>query len=172
MKKNSTSQKAGYSLIEILVVIAVFSIVAVIATQSTILSLGGARRTDSSTKVRENLNFALSIVERQVRNAREITSVCDGSSLSTLSYIDYNRIPTNFSCQSAGAGRYYVASGSSSVRLTGQDVFLTNCEFICTVGGANLPPDITINFTGQDALQTGPDAAQITIGTTIRLRVY
>jgi len=162
----------GFSLIEILVVVAIFAILAAVATQSTVFSLRGARKSDATIKVRENLNFALSIVERQLRNARTVNP-CPGaaSQLTTLSYVDQYNIPTSFSCNSmTPTGNGYIASGSA--RLTSSDIALTQCHFACIPGQVGLPPAVNITLTGYNKLTSGPEASLVTVDTRILLRIY
>lgn len=162
----------GFSLIEILVVVAIFAILAAIASQSTIFSLRGARKSDSTIKVRENLNFALSIIERQLRNARAVTP-CSGPSitLSTLNYTDQYGISTSFSCNSIiPSGNGYIASGAG--RLTNSDIAITQCYFVCSQESTNLPPSVDVVLTGYNKLTGGAEGSLVTVDTKIMLRIY
>ena len=57
----------GMSLLEILIVVAVFSILGVIVTRSVLLTLRGSKKSESQVKVRENVSFSLGVIERQLR---------------------------------------------------------------------------------------------------------
>lgn len=162
----------GFSLIEILVVVSIFAILAAIATQTTVFSLRGARKSDSTIKVRENLNFALSIIERQLRNARAV-SPCPGSStpLFTLNYTDQYDIPTSFSCNNiVPTGNGYIASGAG--RLTNSDIAITQCYFVCSQSSTNLPPSVDVVLTGYNKLTGGAEGSLVTVDTKIMLRIY
>lgn len=155
----------GVSFIEILVVVLVFSVVAGLATQSLLLSLRGAKRSESSIGVRENLNYALSIIERQLHNAESVSC----PSPTTISYDDGAPPLDTFTCD-LSPGNQFVAS--SSARLTSSDVIVTACNFVCTVGGAGVPDSVSISITAQDADSAGLEQQQVTTDTQIMLRTY
>ena len=76
MKKDKKNIK-GYSLVEILVVIVLFSVLAVIATQTLFLSFRGSRKSGNVVLVRNNVDHATGVMERHLRNARAWQS-CSG----------------------------------------------------------------------------------------------
>ncbi len=162
----------GFSLIEILVVLAVFSILALIVTQGIFVTLRGAKKSEVTARVKENLAYALSVMERQLHNATEVTP-CPNASPTKLDYKDENGKTAYFSCQNVGAAGY-VASSSATVRLTADDVSVTACAFTCATPppGVNSPPSVDINITAQDALTSGVEGAQVTTSTKIYLRSY
>jgi type II secretory pathway pseudopilin PulG len=143
MKRNS-----GISLIEILVVMGVFAVLGILTTRSVILSLQGSKKGDALVKVRENVNYAMAVMERQLRNAEEITA-CTSSS---ILYKDSLGGDSSFSCSGG-----YIASGSA--RLTSSEVVITACSFICT---PSTPPQIDINIAAEGISAT----------TKVDLRTY
>lgn len=166
--------KRGFSIIEILVVISIFAVVAYVASQSVIFSLKGARKSDTSSRVRDNLSFAMSIVERQLRNAKSIDAItCAGNQINQISYKDHNDVATSFTCmnQFGPAVDGYIASGAA--RLTNDDVSLVFCRFTCTPSiDPALPPSVKVIFTGQDKNASGAEKSPITLDTEILLRAY
>src|SRR3972149_10310777 len=98
----------GFSMIEILVVILVFATLAALSTESLLLSLRGSKRSESTIRVRENLNYALSIIERQLHNAESV--ICPNST--TISYTDANFLQSDFTCNT-GSG--FIASASAQL---------------------------------------------------------
>lgn len=169
--------KSGFSLIETLVVIAMFAIIAMVVSHSTTTSLVGSRKSDASTKVRENLSIALSVIERQLRSAKEITSACTGVSSTSISYIDEYGNPSTFNCNpssSCSSGtNTYVSSGSASVRLTSPEtICITACSFTCTPSGSNLPPTVTISIEGRSKDTTGVEDTSVRLETGVSLRAY
>src|SRR3989304_2065390 len=109
-------RNSGFSMIEILVVILVFATLAVLATDSLLLSLRGSRKSESTVSVRENLNYALSIIERQLHNAESVS--CPSST--TISYDDGLPPADNFTCDLANG---HIAS--SSAQLTTNEIRVT-----------------------------------------------
>lgn len=164
--KNKTYKyrhNGGMSLVEILVVVAVFGILGSITTTSVMLTLRGARKSESQQLVRENLNYALSVIERQIRGAEEIIS-CSGN---TVSYKSGDNITSSFTCTSVGVGGY-MASGSA--RLTSDDVSLTACSFSCTQTDPNQPYTVSVSLTGKSKATSGVESSTVTTGTDITLR--
>lgn len=63
---------SGFSLIEILVVISIFAVIGILTTRSIFITLRSARKSDSLVRVRENVNYAMGIIERQIRTAESV----------------------------------------------------------------------------------------------------
>lgn len=162
MKKLNLNK--GFSLIEMLVALTVLSIIAIIVTQAVVSSIKGAKRSDSDSHLKENLSYAISIMERHLKNAR--TATCADNNL-TVNYTDANQTATNFSYNAAGG---FVASGSASIPLTGSNINVTSLTFVCTPQSGNTPPSVTINISAQDRNSTGVDRPQITTSSQVNLR--
>jgi prepilin-type N-terminal cleavage/methylation domain-containing protein len=166
----------GFSLIEMLVVILVFSTVSVITTQAVASSLRNTRKSDSISKTRENVDFSISTMERLLRNAQNITSLCDGTATTTLTYNDERNIPGIFSCVTdAGVGHIASGSGATPPRLTGTDVNIdcTQTSFVCTPAvPPGVPQSVRITVSGSATNATGAEAATVTSSTKILLRIY
>jgi len=107
----------GLSLIEILIVITIFAVIGLLSTRSVFLTLRSAKKSDSMIRVRENVNYSFSVIERQLRNAESIT--CPNPSFNRLDYISLEGTATSFACATSGQDKY-VASGSG--RLTSSDI--------------------------------------------------
>lgn len=168
--------KKGFSLIETLVVVALFSVIGIVVSQSTAISLTGSRKADASTLVRENLNNAASVMERHLRSARSVT--CSTTPPETsISYKDENGNDSTFSCNvspNCNSGtNTYVSSGSASVRLTSsQEVCITACEFRCNPSTGALPPNIQIYLQGRSKNISGVEDTTIDIRTSVTVRAY
>lgn len=159
----------GISLIEILIVIGIFAVLGILSTRVVLLSLQGSKKGDAQIKVRENLDYAISIIERQLRNAGSI-SPCPNTNRLVISYSDSNSISTSFSCLNVGSAGY-IASGSA--RLTGEEIKVTACSFTCTAGEGSLPPKVAIDIQAVDAASQGSkEGATVSISTEINLRTY
>jgi len=168
-KKLIIKNTSGLSLLEILVVVSVFAALGILITRSVLLTLGGGKKSESLIKVRENLNYSLSVIERQLRNANSITDC--GSSTSTISYTDRGGNTASFSCHNVGqTGQIgYIASGSA--KLSGDSVNVTGCSFSCTLGIGS-PSSVTINLTAIDASAMGIENSSVTTTTQVLLRNY
>lgn len=166
MKKNNF--KKGISLLEILVVITVFSILGILATRALLLTLRGTKKSDSLIKVRSNLDYAMAIIERQLRNA-SLVNPCPNTDPLVLNYFDTDGVETSFSCQNITTSGY-IASGSA--RLTSDEIKITACSFSCEEPSAGLPPAVSISFAGEDVLNVGVEGAKVTLNSRIQLRTY
>jgi hypothetical protein len=157
----------GISLLEILVVVSIFAVLGILITRSVLLTLSGGRKSESLIRVRENLNYSVGIIERQLRNANAVIS-CPVSSVSIISYTDINGNAATFSCVNIGTAGY-VASGSA--RLTSDTISVTNCSFTCATGSGT-PSSVTIDLEGKDASASGVENTTVTTKTQVFLRNY
>lgn len=151
----------GISLLEILVVITVFSILAILATIAILSTLRGTKKSEALVRVRENVDYSLAVIERNIRNAEFLINC--GSETNAISYLDENGSSGSFSC-----GADYIASGSA--RLTSEEVEVVSCSFICD--DSTSPPSVEISIGARDASATGIEGAQVTASTKIFLRTY
>jgi Tfp pilus assembly protein PilE len=153
---------SGISLIEILVVVTIFAFLGVIISSSIILTLQGSKKSESVVTVRENLDYSMSIIERQIRNANSITDC----STNLINYVDQFGKASSFSLTN-----FAVASGSAN--LTSSAVKITNnSSFSCYLAAPNAQPYIDIVLTAQSATLTGAQASEVTTNTRIYLRTY
>jgi len=164
-----TKSYSGMSLLEILVVVAIFAVLGVITTRAVLLTLQGSKKSESLVRVRENLNFALGVIERQVRNADSVTE-CPNSDSNLLSYTDSSGDIATFSCANVGTDDAYVASGSA--RLTSDTVNITSCSFVCAAGTSTNPPSVTFSIEAKDKNTTGIQGSTVSMTTQIYLRNY
>jgi prepilin-type N-terminal cleavage/methylation domain-containing protein len=166
MRINNKKNISGLSLIEILIVITIFAVIGLLSTRSIFLTIRGAKKSDSLVRVRENVNYSLSVIERQLRNSESVT--CPNASTSTLNYISLEGTATTFSCVTAGTDKY-IASGSG--RLTSSDITVTSCAFSCTVG-VNTPPSVKVAIEATDNESTSVEKGVVSIQTEIVVRNY
>jgi len=167
----------GFSLIETLVVVGLFSVVALVIAQATAVSLKGSRKADASTNARENLTQAVNVIERQLRSARNVSAAdCTGLPVSAIDYTDQAGRPSSFSCNSISTSctnttSSYVASGSARL-TTPETICIIACQFICTPSSANLPPTVEIQIEGVNKNTVGVEGASVRLETGVTLRAY
>lgn len=156
----------GYSLIELLVVITIFSFLVIISTQTLLLSLRGTRRSEATVKVKENLEYAVAIMERQFHSAGDVNP-CPNPDTTRVDYTNQDGIGTFFSCEDLGADGF-ITSGPA--RLTSEDVSVTDCELTCGLQDG-ITPYVQIKITAEDKNPTpGVTRAKATSQTQIQLR--
>lgn len=170
MNKNTHTQ-SGFSLIEMLVVIFVFSLLAILLTQSLTLTLRSTKKSDSIIESRENIQFALNVMERQIRNARGLTCPAPDTPSNTLSYIDEYGNNASFTCTTSGSDSF-IASNSASARLTSNKVRITNCSQVFTCNAVDIPHSVDITITGGNATVSGVEGSSVSLTTKVLLRNY
>jgi prepilin-type N-terminal cleavage/methylation domain-containing protein len=155
--------RKGFSLIEALVVLSIFATLSVVATQALITSFRGVKKTDNSAKVRQSLDFALSVIERQLRNADSVSCPSSGR----VDYIDKDGFPTYFSYDPISQS---IASGPAA--LTSDAILITSASFTCTSQTLSVPASVTIDIVGRESgTQTG-ESAVLDVSTKVYLRTY
>lgn len=157
----------GLSLIEILIVMTIFAVIGLLSTRSIFLTIRGAKKSDSLVRVRENVNYSLSIIERQLRNSEGILNC--GASTTLLNYVSIEGTSTSFSCVTSGTDKY-IASGSA--RLTSSDITITSCSFTCSQTDLNTPPSIKIAIDAIDNESQSVEKGTVSIQTEIVVRNY
>lgn len=162
-------ENRGFSLVEMLVVIATFSILAILATQSLALTFKGSTKSESMISAQKDIRYALSVIERGLYNADEILSTCDSTWVNSFSYRDKDGNTITFSCESV-SGIGFVALDSE--RITSEDTSITNCSFRCSMGTGNAPDRIDIQLTGSSIHATGIEGSQVSITNSVLLRSY
>ena len=159
----------GFSLVEILVVITIFGIVGVLATQGLFLTFRGTRKSDSVRQVREELNYATAVMERLLHNALSGPGRVDcpvSYAGLRVEYTDLQNQSASFSCEDiAGVG--YVASRSA--RLTSENIMITDCNFTCNTDVSGSVTSVDIQLTGQVDEVSGFGSNETEVNTKIYL---
>ncbi len=165
--------KSGFSLIEVMIVLTIFSILAVISTQAILTTLIATGKAQSATRIRNDVDYTLSSIERNLHKASAVT-ICPVNDSNTLEYIDDFGNTTKFSCVNVGVENAdaYVASGAAMIRLTSKNTKITECSFTCEPASANIPVSVTVNISATDAKKKGVESSSVTTSTQILLRNY
>lgn len=168
IKKNKNIN--GLSLVEILVVISIFAVVGLLSTRSVFLTLRGAKKSDSLVRVRENVNYSLAIIERQLRSSESINS-CGLLGTSAISYNTIDGVTSTFNCVApSGSNSGYISSGSA--RLTSDEISVTSCSFSCSQVDINNPPVVKIVIEASDTESRAEEKGTVTAQTEIVIRNY
>lgn len=157
----------GFSLIEMLVVITLFAFMAFFVTQSVSKSFQGAQKADAQGKVRDNLDYAASVVERNLRNAKSIIT-CD-TNMTTIDYVDQNGVSSDFTCNTNLNPGNITWNNNP---LTSNEVDLTACSFTCSQPSPVNPPVVDLQLVGGENTTDPVLQSPITILRRIVLRVY
>lgn len=131
---------AGFTLIEMLIVMMVFGIVAAALVGIFLRSIKAGSKADAIAEVKENGDFALGVMERVLRNAESVG--CGGSSISYViasqTLIDQGWSPSG----SFGLSDSQIVHNSQP--LTASNLIASDLDFNCSGSPAKL---VTISFT-------------------------
>ena len=180
---NKKREESGFTLIEIIVMVAILGVLGVTISNIFITSLRSSIKSQRISELKEKGNSALSVMERMIREAKSIDSDCTAVG-SVLGYIDItykDDLQTRFFC-----GENAIASSSASipgfgVYLIGDDdapdINIIGCtNFItCTIGPGGIP-EVEIKFTleqgGKESGEESYDKTRIDFETKVIPRNY
>lgn len=167
----------GFSMVELLVVVVIFSMIGYLTTVSIALTMRGARKSEALLEVRSNVSYSMSIMERLLRGARDPNCLTPFDSLGVgdnlgIEYYDQAGQIVSFSCEGGVNG--YIASASA--RITNDKVNIDcsagNIVFNCLFPGGGIPPTVLITLNASSAEIQGPEGAEVTQSTQVLLRSY
>ncbi len=180
------TQNRGFTLIEILVVVGILAIIAVISSNMFFTVFKSSGKTKVLTKVKENGDYALSVMERLIRDSEEVVTNTDNKICeSGMNYLKFKRADGStieFGCLEEGTANGRIASNSA--RLTSSEVKVDSCSFDCSCpvafpnctseGTKFYPKTITIKFIlSQIGATVRPEEeAIINFQTTVGTRNY
>lgn len=172
MKKN------GFTLIEIIVVIGILGIILLMGSNLFFSILRSSTKTRILQLVKQNGDYAISVMGRMIRNARSVSG--NGSSITIL---NPDGKTTTFNCCGASPN-FLIASESGGLscenaRLTSSEVKVNNCSiFTVTSGEPGVRPAVVkINFNLSQVSQAEvtprpEEQASVSFQTTVSLRNY
>jgi prepilin-type N-terminal cleavage/methylation domain-containing protein len=165
----------GYSLIEIMIVIGIFAVFSIIATESIILTLRSSKKSESTVNVKEELDYASTIIERSLQSAKTITTPslpCSDSNLSEIQFKSrYNDIIGKFTCVNIGGTDPYIASSSGATdiyRMTSGKIDIRACSFSCLTESDKTT--VEFNVTGSARGITGVEGSSYSTSRRIFLQ--
>lgn len=147
--------RSGFTLIEMVVSIAIIAVVGVALTEVFIATIRSNTKTELLKDVKQNGEFALEIMTRMIQNAKEITSACSiaGTISTSLTVVGEDSGETTLGCSFDGTstrvasvsaqGTAYLTSGN--VTLGGGSCLGSTLAFTC-FGAAGIPTSVMIVF--------------------------
>lgn len=169
-------QSKGFTLIEILVVIGVLAIIVIIGSTSFFNMFKGSTKVKATNLVKQEGNYALDIMTKMVRNAREILVNTD--SPPRICVLGMNKLKiknpdggeTEFECDGSAISSTSAVT-ADQVPITSDQITVDSCSFDCVEGGYFDPDVVTIDFTLSSGSFLPPEEQAITnFRTTVVLR--
>lgn len=158
-------KKGGFTLVELLVVVGILATVGTMVANLFLSNLRTAAKTKALSEVKQNGDYALAVMKRMIRNAKEV-SPCPGSG-PPLTILNPDDDTTIFDCPDN-----QIAS-NSGIFLTSSKLQVSNCSFVCEKPPYK-PAVITITFTlKKGGASLGKEfTAEIPFQTTVSTRTY
>jgi len=171
MRKNISKNANGFTLIELLVVTTLLGIISTGIAQIFFTILKGGAKAEILKEAKQNGDYALSIMERMVRNASAVDCASAPDSIE-ITNPDFNT--TTFSLT---GGKIASSSASNNGFLTGGTVFVSGLTFGCIQSSGGIPSVVTISFTVSQPPKSGvtpnpKETASVFFKTTVSLRTY
>ncbi len=169
--KRKAKDSAGFTILELLVSVSIFTIVIFISLTSVVVIFGNNRKSDSLRKAIDNANFAFEVVTREIRFGTNF--FCDGA----RSCVAGDQVSFN---ASDGSAVVYAVENNRLVRsidggenfpLTSDRFEILTMDFTLTGGSPldNEQPKVTLFMSGIAAPNTR-EASVFDVQTTVSSR--
>ncbi|MCB9805849.1 type II secretion system protein [Candidatus Nomurabacteria bacterium] len=150
ISKNKDSKKKGFTLIEMLVSVAIFSIVLLVALGAILTIIDANRKAQTLTSVMNNLNFAFDSITRTIKTGvdPEISSDIITVDAIDLTQNDFVRRKISFTRDEDEDGNGRIVrqiDGGEYVPITAPEVNITKLSFDL-IGASDPPSDVTGPF--------------------------
>ncbi|OGG13677.1 hypothetical protein A2773_00080 [Candidatus Gottesmanbacteria bacterium RIFCSPHIGHO2_01_FULL_39_10] len=168
--------RTGFTLIEILIAVSLIGIMMIAISQVFISILQTQTKGEIIKGVKQNGDYAFSVMESMIRNAKEVTDpdpTSCGSQVDEISIKNVDDYITRFYCTGGATSRVSSRSATSDLFLTSSEVVASNCHFIVNCPSSS-PKYVWITFTlSQVNVSAGTEGtATETFEGTVSLRNY
>lgn len=186
----SNRNKSGFTLVELLVVISLFSILAAAGTEIFIPMVRSYNKANIQNEVNQNGNYILTLIADQIRNAKRVVAYSSDSRSSSIQIEDYdgnlttfNRVGDNTGCTSPDPKNGYLQM-SRVGRNSLTNVPLNNLDkkngvnvenFVVDVDNSVSPYSVSISLSLSQGCATSSTVdylARSVFSTTVTLRNY
>lgn len=165
----------GFTLIELLIVIGIFAFLGTITLSVLFVTLRESKKTEVSATIRQNGDFALTQMLRNIRYAKSLDSPAACVPTASVSAITITSLTddaqTTYSCP---AGASQTISSNSASLIDTNAVTVVSCSFTCTQTSLTYAPVIKIQYTLRSKNANGFTESSVTIPfeSTVVLRNY
>ena len=152
--KSIFGSNQGFTLVEMLIVLAIFGVLGVMASSSLFSIFQGASKTEILKEVKQNGDYALSLMEQKIRNAGSVTYIagtypCGTTSISgsSIEILNQDDTPTIFSCTNNVLQQQLGLAAASNLTNSTVEVVDCNSVFSCVKSDTSNIPVVTIQFS-------------------------
>lgn len=166
--------KKGFTLIEMLVAVALFSIVLVIALGSIMTIVDVNKKSQTLTTVMNDLNFVLENMTRSIKTGQIDVANLPSGDLNSLTVTDQDGVKVTYAISGGGVdARKYITrkEGTSgpSIPITSEQINIEELRFKVFYSNANRQPRVLMVVRGTAAASQSISSA-FTIQTTVSQR--
>ncbi len=184
--KNHQWPSDGFSLVEVIVSVALFSIIILSMTQIFKMVIDSQRSALATQNVQESLKYFLEVTGKEIRMAQKNEGVCSGipndeiyvissnAYGSTLYFKNYYNQCVTYSLDRDGEGdkqRFRVSRNLTSDFISPAKIRIDSLTFVAASGASTTQPAITLNLKAH-ALGQGEFKSEMDIQTTMTSRYY
>jgi prepilin-type N-terminal cleavage/methylation domain-containing protein len=161
------NNQKGFSLVELLVVLGIVVTVGALVANLFLANLRTAAKTKALTEIKQNGDYALAVLERMIRNSKEVQSGCPGIGPS-LTILNQDDNSSTFLCESTR-----IASGGAALISNNFEIVGCDSAFDCDKPEGR-PAVVTISFSlKQKGSSLGQEfTAEVPFQTTVSTRTY
>lgn len=183
-KKFKTKDNQGFSLIEVIVSVALFSVIILSTTQIFKMVIDSQRSALATQNVQESLKYSLEVIGKEIRMAQKNAGTCSGIADDeifsvgandygqTLYFKNYDNQCVRYylGLDAAGTQRFRVDRDAESDFISPAKISLDSLSFVA-VSGVNIQPAVTLNLKAH-ALGQVQFKSVMDIQTTMTSRYY
>jgi len=172
MKNLFKTKNKGFSMIELIVAIAIFSIVITIVLGLFINALRGYRKTLALQNVEENVRFLLNFMTKELRMVKSINSPNspEGGWSSNLVITRSDDISVTYNFDATNNNLTRRATGPNPAAINSDDVKVTGKFYISGIGDNNLEPKLTVVLSVENKAVRPEEKAMINVQVTLSQR--
>lgn len=169
-------------MVELLVVVALFALIVITSTQIFQMVLEGQRNAVAAQNVQENIRYALEVMSKELRMAKQSDVECMAAGTNKVYNISDDNAILYFKNKDDQCVSYYLESGRLKINrnsiinfITPSDIVVSNMKFDVVdnliAGEFTIQPTVTIEL---DVYNEGKDMHKqnLKIQTTISSRYY
>ena len=167
----SRNHEKGFTLIELMVAVGVFSIAITASSGLFITSLRGQQRAYVVQNLADNARYAMEIMAKEMRMGSEFSgATCAGNNCSFISHMMHRDGKNIRFRRDTGTNKILFDDGTSELPITSANIEVTSLDFELIGGSATTHERVVIVMQARVAGNSPYTSADITLQTTVSPR--